>query len=110
MIAEELFVECWRAGLSLELNENNVVIRGKPGSRISEDLKIRLKEHKKELLRFLAPNAWIETPYGPAKFVMFLNDGRGCGVVLKNRPDRVTWIERSELRFASATMEGEVVQ
>ena len=54
----------------------------------------KLKAHKPELMRFLS--YWIDTPHGQAKFWGFLDEGR-CGVVLRNQPDRVTWIKRSEL-------------
>ena len=60
----------------------------------SDDLLKRLKEHKPELLRFLS--SWIDTPCGQAKFWGFVGDYR-CGVVLRNQPDRVTFIKRSEL-------------
>ena len=60
----------------------------------SDDLLKRRKEQKPEMLRFLS--SWIDTARGQAKFWGFLDEGR-CGVVLRNQPDRVTWIKRSEL-------------
>ena len=59
-----------------------------------DDLLKRLKEQKPEMLRFLS--SWIDTPHGEAKFWGFVGDYR-CGVVLRNQPDRVTFIKRSEL-------------
>jgi len=72
----------------------------------SDDLLKRLKEHKPEMLRFLL--SWIDTARGQAKFWGFLDEKR-CGVVLRNQPDRVTWIKRSELMVKSSVEDKEVV-
>ncbi len=66
----------------------------------------KLKDHKPELMRFLS--YWIDTPYGQAKFWGFLDDRR-CGVVLRNQPDRVTWIKRSELMVKPSVEDKEAV-
>ncbi len=67
---------------------------GGPPSNPPVDLLARLREHKPQMLRFLS--CWIDTPYGEAKFWGFVGEDR-CGVVLRNQPDRVTWVKRSEL-------------
>ena len=87
-----LFVECWRAGIQLSVNGDKLHLE--TSSPPPDDLLKELKEHKPEMLRFLS--TWIDTPYGQAKFWGFLDAGR-CGVVLRNQPDRVIWIRRSEL-------------
>ena len=89
---ESLFVECWKAGI--ELSVNGEKLHFEASANLPDDLLARLKEHKPEMLRFLS--CWIETPHGQAKFWGFIGKGR-CGVVLRNQPDRVTWIRRSEL-------------
>jgi len=92
--AEDLYFECWRAGLNVELDGDQVVVW--PSSQIPDDLRDRLIENKDRLLRFLAPHAWVMTPSGLAKFVMSLEGGR-CGVVLKSQPDRVTWLQKIDI-------------
>ena len=92
MNPESLFVEAWKAGVELSVNGDRLHLEAL--SKPSGDLLNKLKEHKPELLRFLS--CWIDTPYGQAKFWVLL-DGDRCGVVLRDRPDRVTWIKRSEL-------------
>ncbi len=87
-----LFVECWRSGIQLSVNGDKLHLE--TSSPPPDDLLKELKEHKAEMLRFLS--CWIDTPRGPAKFWGFLDDRR-CGVVLRNQPDRVTFIKRSEL-------------
>lgn len=94
MTAEDLYIECWRAGLNMELDGDQVVVW--PSSQIPDDLRDRLIENKYRLLRFLAPHAWVMTPSGLAKFVMSLEGGR-CGVVLKSQPDRVTWLRKTDI-------------
>ncbi len=95
MIVETIFLEAWRAQVELEYAGDQIHWKAQNG--FPEELKRKILEHKQELLRFLAPHGWLMTPQGWAKFVMSLNDGKRCGVVLKSRPDRVTWVERSEL-------------
>ncbi len=90
---ESLFVEAWKAGVELSVNEDKLHLE--VSSDPSDDLLNRLKEHKLEMLRFLS--CWIDTPYGEAKFWGFVGEHR-CGVVLRNRPDSVMFVERSELR------------
>ena len=94
MTASDLFIECWRSGITLNADGADLVI--KPASKLSGELKARLIDHKQELLRFLAPHGWLRTPHGPAKFVMSLEGGR-CGVVLKSQPDRVTWLQKKDI-------------
>ena len=89
---ESLFVEAWKAGVTLSVNGDKLHFEAaaKPPDALLE----KLKTHKPELLRFLS--CWIETPQGEAKFWGFVGADR-CGVVLRNQPDRVTFINRSEL-------------
>ena len=94
MIVEELYLQCWRLGVKLEVEGNEIVAR--PASHIPDDLKARLIESKNQLLRFLAPHAWVMTPHGPAKYVMTLKGGR-CGVVLKSKPDCVPWLQKTDI-------------
>ena len=91
---ESLFVEAWKAGVTLSVNGKKLHFEAH--STLSDELLEKLKAHKPELLRFLS--CWIDTPYGEAKFWGFVGEDR-CGVVLRNRPDRVTFIKRSELRI-----------
>ena len=90
--AESLFVEAWKAGVVLSVNGDKLHFEAR--SKPPDELLEKLKAHKPELMRFLS--CWIDTPYGQAKFWGFLDEQR-CGVVLRDRPDRVTWIKRSEL-------------
>ena len=87
-----LFVEAWKAGVELSINGDKLHFEAR--SKPSDELLEKLKDHKPGLMRFLS--CWIDTPHGQAKFWGFLDEKR-CGVVLRNRPDRVTWIKRSEL-------------
>ena len=96
-ICEKLFVEAWKAGLKLSLNGDKLHVEA--DSDPPHDLLNKLKEHKSELLRFLS--SWIDTPYGQAKFWGFIDEDR-CGVILRNRPDRVTFINRNELMIKSS--------
>ena len=89
---ESLFIECWKAGIELSVNGDKLHFESQSG--LPDDLLARLKEHKPEMLRFLS--CWIETPHGQAKCWGFLGKDK-CGVVLRNKPDRVTFIKRSEL-------------
>ena len=89
--AEALFVEAWKAGVELSINGEKLHFEA---NSISDDLLGKLREHKAELMRFLS--YWIDTPQGEAKFWGFVGGDR-CGVVLRNQPDRVTFIKRSEL-------------
>ena len=90
--AADLFIEAWKAGVTLSVNGDKLHFEAaaKPPDALLE----KLREHKPELLRFLS--CWIATPHGEAKFWGFLDEKR-CGVVLRNQPDRVTFINRSEL-------------
>jgi len=90
--AGSLFVEAWKAGVELTINGDKLHFEAR--SKPPAELLNKLKDHKPELMRFLSH--WIDTPYGSAKFWGFL-DGDRCGVVLRNRPDRVIWIKKSEL-------------
>ena len=92
MTAEHLFLEVWKMGVVITVNGNKLHLAGP--TRPPDELLERLRERKPEILRFLF--SWIETPYGQAKFLVFIGDDR-CGVVLRNQPDRVTWIKRAEL-------------
>ncbi len=103
-ICESLFVEAWKAGIELSVNGDRLHLEAL--SKPPGDLLNKLKEHKPELLRFLS--CWIDTPYGQAKFWGFL-DGDRCGVVLRDRPDRVTWIKRSELMVKPSVEDKEAV-
>ncbi len=91
-ICETTFVEAWKAGIELSVNGGKLHLEAR--SKPSEDLLNKLKEHKHELLRFLSH--WIDTPYGQAKLWGFVGEKR-CGVVLRNRPDRVKFIKLNEL-------------
>ena len=101
---ESLFIEAWKAGVELTVNGDKLHLEAR--SKPSDDLLKRLKEHKPELLRFLS--CWIDTPYGEAKFWGFVGEDR-CGVVLRNRPDRVTFIKRSELMVKPSLEDKEAV-
>ena len=94
MIAESLFLTAWKAGV--EMTANGDAIHLKASSKPPQELLKRLLEHKSELLRFLS--CWIDTPDGEAKFWGFVGEDR-CGVVLRNKPDRVTLVKRSGLRI-----------
>ncbi len=89
---ESLLVEAWKLGVRLSVNGSKLHVEAP--SRPPDDLLHRLRENKPRLLRFLS--CWIDTPYGQSKFWGSLDDSR-CGVVLRDRPDRVTWISCSEL-------------
>ena len=89
---ESLFVECWKAGIRLSVNGEHLHLSAP--STPPADLLSRLTACKPEMLRFLS--CWIETPYGEAKFWGFISENR-CGMVLRNQPDRVTLMKRSEL-------------
>jgi len=103
---QSLFVEAWKAGVELSVNGEKLHLEA--SSDPSDDLLNRLKEHKAELLRFLS--CWIGTPQGEAKFWGFVGGDR-VGVVLRNQPDRVTFIKRSELGIkVSAEDKAAVVQ
>jgi len=104
MIAESLFLSAWKAGV--EMTVDGDAIRLKASSKPPDELLKKLKTHKPELLRFLS--CWIDTPYGQAKFWGFL-DGDRCGVVLRDRPDRVTWIKRRELMVKPSVEDKEAV-
>ena len=103
-ICESLFVEAWKAGIELSVNGDRLHLEAL--SKPPGDLLNKLKEHKPELLRFLS--CWIDTPYGQAKFRGCLGGDRG-GVVLRNRPDRVIWIKRSELMIKRRVEDGAAV-
>ena len=90
--AESLFVEAWKAGVVLSVNGDKLHFEAR--SKPPDELLEKLKAHKPELMRFLS--CWIDTPYGQAKFWGFVGTDR-CGVVLRNQPDRVTFIKCSEL-------------
>ncbi|MDA2934408.1 hypothetical protein MYX82_08695 [Acidobacteria bacterium AH-259-D05] len=92
MIADELFLAAWKSGV--EMTVDGSVVHLKASSKPPEELLKKLQEHKSALLRFLS--CWIDTPYGDAKFWGFLGEDR-CGVVLRNQPDRVAWMKKSEL-------------
>ena len=89
---ESLFLEAWKAGVELSINGDKLHYEAQAAP--SRDLLNRLREQKPELMRFLS--CWIDTPYGQAKFWGFLDEKR-CGVILRQQPDRVTFIKRSEL-------------
>ena len=93
-VCESLFVEAWRAGVTLCVNGDKLHFEAP--SKPPDTLLEKLKEHKPEMLRFLS--CWIDTPYGEAKFWGFVGEDR-CGVILRNQPDRVTFIQCSELRI-----------
>ena len=102
--AGSLFVEAWKAGVELTINGDKLHFEA--GSKPPVELLNKLKDHKPELMRFLSH--WIDTPHGQAKFWGFLDEKR-CGVVLRNRPDRVTWIKRSELMVKPSFEDKEAV-
>jgi len=91
-VCESLFVEAWKAGIELSVNGDKLHLEA--NQEPSEDFMTRLKAHKPELLRFLS--CWIDTPFGEAKVWHFFSNRR-CAVVLRNRPDRVTWMKRCDL-------------
>ena len=101
---ESLFIEAWKAGVELSINGDKLHFEAR--SKLSNELRNKLKDNKPELMRFLS--CWIDTPYGQAKFWGFLDDSR-CGVVLRNRPDRVTWIKRSELMVKASAEDAQAV-
>ena len=90
--AADLFVEAWKAGVELSINGDKLHFEAR--SKPSDELFEKLKAHKPELMHFLS--FWIDTPYGQAKFWGFVGADR-CGVVLRNQPDRVTFIKCKEL-------------
>lgn len=94
MTPEDLFVEAWKAGVQLDTDGERLLLNA--SSKPSEELLDKLAEHKSEMLIFLAPHAWIDTPLGQAKFAFFLGKFR-CGVVLRKQPDKFTFIQRSKL-------------
>jgi len=94
---ETLFVEAWKAGVELKPDGDRLLLDAP--SKPPQELLDKLAKHKSEMLRFLAPHAWIETPLGPAKLFCFLGWFR-CGVVLRKRPDTVTWMQKSQLGLA----------
>ena len=99
-----IFVEAWKAGVVLSINGDKLHFEAR--SKPPDELLEKLRDHKPELMRFLS--SWIDTPYGQAKFWGFL-DERRCGVVLRNQPDRVTWIKRSELMVKPSTEDAQAV-
>jgi len=101
---ESLFVEAWKAGVVLSINGDKLHFEA--SSTPPGELLEKLKANKPEMLRFLS--IWIDTPYGQAKFWGFLDDRR-CGVVLRNQPDRVTWIKRSELMVKPGVEDAQAV-
>ena len=101
---ESLFIEAWKAGVELSINGDKLHFEAR--SKLSNELRNKLKDNKPELMRFLS--CWIDTPFGPAKFWGFLDDRR-CGVVLRNQPDRVTWIKRSELMVKPSVEDAQAV-
>ncbi len=101
---ESLFVEAWKAGVELSINGDKLHFEAR--SKPPNELLNRLRDNKPELMRFLS--CWIDTPQGEAKFWGFL-DERRCGVVLRNQPDRVTWIKRSALMVKPSVEDKEAV-
>ena len=92
--AADVFVEAWRAGVTLSVNGDKLHFEAL--EHPSRELLEKLKAHKSELLRFLS--SWIDTPRGQAKFWGVSSEDQSlCGVVLRNQPNRVTWIRCSEL-------------
>ena len=87
-----LFLEAWKAGVELSVEDKRLHLAAP--SKPPDELLEKLQTNKAELLRFLS--CWIDTPFGQAKFWGFVCGDR-CGVVLRNQPDRVTFINRSEL-------------
>ena len=99
-----LFIEAWKAGVELSINGDK--LHFKAFSKPPDELLEKLKAHKPELMHYLS--IWVDTPYGQAKFWGFLDDSR-CGVILRNRPDRVTWIKCSELMVKPSEEDKEAV-
>jgi len=92
MSIEALFVEAWRAGVTLAVRGNDLYVEG--DSDPTPELIQKLRDHKAPLLHFLSH--WISTPHGEAKLhpgylPESFSDGR-AGVVLREQPDRITWI------------------
>ena len=107
MTPEDLFVEAWKAGVRLDTDGERLLLDAP--SKPSPELLDKLAEHKSELLRFLAPHAWIDTPLGQAKFAFFLGEFR-CGVVLRKQPDKFTFIQKSKLGLAEDSDDWESVK
>ena len=101
--SESIFLEAWKAGIELSVNGERLHYRAE--SKPSETLLKKLKDHKPALIGFLSH--WIQTPYGEGKIWGFLKKRR-CGVVLRKKPDRVTWIKRSEWMMEPAEKGGDV--
>jgi len=101
---ESLFVEAWKAGVELSINGDKLHFEAR--SKPPDELLNKLKDHKPDLMRFLSH--WIDTPHGQAKFWGFLGKDR-CGVVLRNQPDRVTWIKRSEVMVKPSVEDAQAV-
>ncbi len=101
---EPLFVEAWKAGVELSINGDKLHFDA--SSTPPGELLEKLKTHKPELMRFLS--SWIDTPHGQAKLWGFLDEKR-CGVVLRNQPDRVTWIKCAELMVKPGVEDKEAV-
>ncbi len=101
---ESLFVEALKAGV--ELSVNGAKLHFEARSKPPNELLNKLRDNKPEMLRFLL--SWIDTPYGQAKFCCFLGEDR-CGVVLRNRPDQVTFIKCSELTVKPSAEDKEAV-
>jgi len=97
--AERLFVDLWKAGVTLTIAGNRLHYRKDSSRPFSPpDLIQTLRDHKDDLIHFLSH--WIEIPgYGQAKLWGFLADGR-AGVVLRKQPDRVTWISKEAIDSA----------
>jgi len=105
--AADLFVEAFKAGVELKTDGERLLLDAP--NKPSQELLDKLAEHKSEMLRFLAPHAWIDTPLGQAKFYCFLGEFR-CGVVLRKQPDRVTWMQKSQLGLREASEDLELVK
>jgi len=105
--AADLFVEAFKAGIELKTDGDRLLLNA--SSKPSPELLDKLSEHKSEMLRFLAPHAWIDTPLGQAKFYCFLGEFR-CGVVLRKQPDRVTWMQKSKLELTEDANDRELVK
>lgn len=104
MTAADLFVEAWKAGVSLSINGDKFHFEA--SSKPPDELLNKLKDHKPDLMRFLS--LWIDTPHGQAKFCIPLDDKR-CGVILRNQPDCVTWIKCSELNVKPSVEDAQAV-
>ena len=101
MTPGRLFVDLWKAGVVLTIEDNRLHFEA--DADLPAHLIQTLRDHKADLMHLLTH--WLEIPgYGQCKLWGFLSDGR-AGVVLRKQPDRVTWISKRAIGQASIPTE-----